>query len=362
VEYLSTDRQTLQIDAGLAVHGNASRRPEITPKHGLRLVFRGKYGRSTLEAPLFDGSPVTEFDDLVLRPLLDDSVFAVPHLSQYVRDQWIRDTQLAMGSLAPRGRFVHVYLNGLYWGLYNLTERITDDYADRHLGEDDYDVVSEGEARDGDLEAWLGLLALLESGVETDEAYADVARHLDIDDFIDYLLLQFYAAPQDWPGFNWTAVRPRRAGGQFRFLSWDGEWSMVDPFVDRTGTAKSATPGALHARLRRSAEFQRRFAERATRHLGPGGALYVDPAAPAWDPSHPQRNVPAARYAALAGLVEDAVVAEAARWGDWKNANEPPYSRDRHWRPERDRMLGAFFPQRSAILAEQLRARGLFPE
>ena len=303
---------------------------------------------------------MSSFDALVLRPILDDSVFTTPPLTQYLRDQWIRDTQLAMGSLAPRGRFVHVYLDGLYWGLYNLTERVTSAFAADHLGAGDYDVIAEGEARDGDLAPWQELLALV-AGADVDDAlYAEIGRRLDLDDFIDYLLVQLYAAPKDWPEFNWATARPRRADGQFRFFSWDGEWSMADPFVDRTGTAKADTPGALYARLRRNERFQQRFALRAARHLGPGGALYVDPAAPGWDPARPEANLPAARYAALADQVDDAIVAEAARWGDWLDPDAPPYSRDELWRPERDRMLGQFFAQRSAALMEQLRERGLF--
>ena len=44
--------------------------------------------------------------------------------------------------------------------------------------------------------------------------------------------------------------------------------------------------------------------------------MYVDPDNPAWDPEHPERNVPAARYAELAALIELPLVAELARWGD----------------------------------------------
>lgn len=362
VEILSATEQGLQVDAGLRINGNASRRPEITAKHGFRLYFRSEYGPARLNYPLFADTTVTSFDSLVLRPLLDDSVFTTPQLTQYVRDQWIRDTQLAMGSLAPRGRFVHVYLNGLYWGLYNLTERITGEYASDHLGIDAYDIVAEGAAREGDVAPWHDLLSLVDATDLDDALYAQLERRLDLDDFIDYLLVMFYAAPRDWPEFNWVTARPRSASGRFRFFSWDGEWSLADPYVDRTGTAKADTPGALYARLRRHEPFRQRFAARAARHLGRGGVLFVDPAAPAWDPDLPAANAPAARYARLAAEIDDAVVAEAARWGDWLDPDASPYSRDDLWRPERDRMLREFFPRRSAVLADQLRERGLFAD
>jgi hypothetical protein len=112
--------------------------------------------------------------------------------------------------------------------------------------------------------------------------------------------------------------------------------------------------------LRHHPEFARRFAEHVARHVGPGGALYVDPAHPDWDPAHPERNRPAAHYAELAATVEDGMVAEAARWGDWLRP-DTPFSRDDHWIPERDRLLREFFPQRTAVVLEQFRARGLLP-
>ncbi|MEZ4466549.1 MAG: hypothetical protein R3F43_19400 [bacterium] len=82
------------------------------------------------------------------------------------------------------------------------------------------------------------------------------------------------------------------------------------------------------------------MADRAHRHLFGGGALFVDPDAPAWDAEHPERNRPAARFMALADEVELALVAESARWGDQHAAT--PYTVDGHWRRERDRLLSTY--------------------
>ena len=49
-----------------------------------------------------------------------------------------------MGHLAPNGgTYVHLYLNGLYWGLYDITERIDEKYMVAYLGgaETDYDLI-----------------------------------------------------------------------------------------------------------------------------------------------------------------------------------------------------------------------------
>ena len=51
---------------------------------------------------------------------------------------------------APHGKYVHLYLNGMYWGLYNLHERPDDSFADEYYGgdKDDYDVIKHNPAPD----------------------------------------------------------------------------------------------------------------------------------------------------------------------------------------------------------------------
>ena len=47
------------------------------------------------------------------------------------------------GGRRPHGKYVHLYLNGLYWGLYNVHERPDDSFADEYYGgdKDDYYVI-----------------------------------------------------------------------------------------------------------------------------------------------------------------------------------------------------------------------------
>ena len=56
-----------------------------------------------------------------------------------IRDQFIRDSLLAMGQVdAGRGTYVHLFLNGLYWGVYNVHERPDSaHYAEYHGGDAD---------------------------------------------------------------------------------------------------------------------------------------------------------------------------------------------------------------------------------
>jgi hypothetical protein len=101
-------------------------------------------------------------------------------------------------------------------------------------------------------------------------------------------------------------------------------------------------------------------ADRIQKHFFNGGVFYVDSEQPQWDPAHPEKNLPAARYAALAEQVELALIAESARWGD-QHRTELPYTLH-EWRAERDYLLTQYFPQRSAVVLQQLVDAGLYPQ
>jgi hypothetical protein len=114
---------------GVRIHGQASRRPKNTPKHSLRLSFKKQYGPGKLDFALFDfADPVAKFDQLVLRNG-GNRIWSYYDRDQrreadYVNDEWSRRTWLQMGHLTARGTYVHLYINGLYWGLYLTTERL----------------------------------------------------------------------------------------------------------------------------------------------------------------------------------------------------------------------------------------------
>ena len=127
-----------KIDCGIRIQGGWNRRPEESPKHAFRLVFRKKYGAGKLHFPLFDGAEPRAFDELILRAGCNNTWL---HWSgeerrrgDYLRDQWMRDRYRAMGHPSARGDFVHLYLNGRYWGIYNLVERPAAEFAAAHFG------------------------------------------------------------------------------------------------------------------------------------------------------------------------------------------------------------------------------------
>ncbi|MEZ4474245.1 MAG: CotH kinase family protein [bacterium] len=362
--------EAFQVECGLRIQGGAFRSHGLTLKHSLRLLFKSDYGPGKLRHPLFGPDGPDRFDTITLRANSNDGWqwSGAGDRPLYIRDAFARATRRAMGGEASRGRFVHLYLNGIYWGVYEAVERPDAAYSATHFGgeRDDWDAINSGTAVDGDLVAWNALLAALNAGVADLPAYqavtgqADAPQLIDPVDYADYMLTNLYVGNTDWPQKNYYLSRDRARGVGFRFSMWDAEWSMgIRSELDTNRVGVNIGVAQPWPALRQNAEFRLLVADRAHRHLFGGGALYVDPASPAWDAARPEGNRPAARFMALADEVELALVAESARWGDQHAAT--PYTVDGHWRRERDRLLATYLPFRSGVFLDQLRAAGLYP-
>jgi hypothetical protein len=363
VELIYPDgRAGFQVNSGIRIQGGWNRRPEESPKHAFRLAFRKKYGAGKLKFRLFQGPGAEEFDGLILRAGCNNSWLhwagTERNQGDYLRDQWMRDTYAAAGHPSARGLFVHLYLNGLYWGLYNLTERPNEDFAAGHFGgkPKNYDARNGNKVLSGDDTAWNEMVALANSGITDAQSYRRMKELLDVPSFIDYMIVNFYGGNEDWDrASNWYAARRRIPPGPFHFFVWDGERTLERADANTIQFDDDQSPPRLFHKLRENADFRLQFADRVHHLLFNGGALTARSATE--------------RFRALAGQIDLAIVAESARWGDYRRDVHPYkvgpyalYTRDQHWRPEIRRLLEEFFPRRTAILLQQFRALKLCPE
>ena len=361
VEMLLPDGTTaFDTTCGIRIHGNASRESRKSPKHGFKLNFKGSFGASTLAYRLFPDSPAEEFDDLILRPDFNSSWAHWDGGTQRpkgtrLRDAFCKHTFRDMGRAAGHHRYVHLFINGLYWGTYDPTEQENSDFARNTFGgeKSDYDVVEQGALKSGTMAAYSAMLAIAAPIDNT--KYEQLKQSLDVPWLIDYMLLHFYLGHQDWGddiNKNWYAVRAR-AGGKFRYLPWDMENLMWVQTVDRTTV--SGPPSGLHTKLFGNAQYKLDFADRAHRSLArPDGAL------------QPAASI--ARWNQWRGVMQNAIACESARWGDYRrdvhqheSGPYPLYKWNVDWMTEINRLTNTWFPQRTGILITQLRTRGLYP-
>lgn len=351
---------------GLRIHGGRGRVAEMLKK-SFRLYFRGDYGATKFDYPLFEGMPDGGVDHLVLRggngktwasPWRDltGGGNSLPRVT-YLRDQFLRDTNRAMDQPSFAGTFAHLYINGIYWGLYNPIERPGGPYAANHFGghaDTDWDFLKWAnglptQVTHGDTEAWDEVLALSRSNPAAN--FAEIAGRVDIDNLADFLISNFYVGNIDWAGTrnNSYAFRSRTgvSDGKFRFMCWDGEESFLNTGANSTDQNRETTAMELHLDLRTVPAYRRRFADRVHRHLvDEDGVL--------------QTEIATARHDSLADLVDEGIAAESARWGDLLRPNDP-YTYDGDWTTEINNLTNNYLTNRPATTLSQLRADNLYP-
>ena len=363
----------LSVNCALKMHGGQGRVPEKNPKHSFRLTFKDEYGPNKLEYPIYGEERGSEFNSLIVRTFYN---FSWTHSdggqrskAQYTRDLWARRMQARMGWPTSDGVYVHLFLNGLYWGLYNLSERIEDNYCKYHFGgkKADYDVIKREdylEASEGNLDRWNEMMRLSERA--SDQKYyrmlvgeqpvsegREPEVFVDVDNLIDYMLINQYIGNGDWDHHNWIALRNHENYLQgFRFICWDSENSFNSVSANVLDTNNKDCPTYLFRNLMKNRVFQHRYIDRAWKHLSADGLLSETRAQELWD--------------SLYTVIQTAIYDESARWGDYRRDVHPYsskgelYTVDQHYLTERSRLLKDFFPKRTSNLIKQLKDKGWY--
>lgn len=254
------------IQAGLRIRGGSSRRVDH-PKHSFRFYFRSDYGAGDLKAKIFGDEGTDTFDKLDLRTSQNWSLSNEnSRHDTFIHETFLRDTQRDMGEPYTRSRYYHLYINGIYWGLYETQERIDEDFSETYLGgdADDFDIIKRSmdyngagqlqgagwEVAAGTSSAYTKMGNLAVAGLETMEKYleiqglnADGTRNAEYPIYVNpanlmkYVLINHYTCNIDSPFGtgdmnNLYAVRNRvdgETGAQvngFTFFCHDGEHSM----------------------------------------------------------------------------------------------------------------------------------------
>ncbi|MBN1674984.1 MAG: fibronectin type III domain-containing protein [Kiritimatiellae bacterium] len=331
-------RTGFQIDAGLKSHTHRCW------KRSLRLLFKTNYGGpATLnydffqDAPQNSGSALNTFGKLFLRAGMNEDWGGMTKADQaattYIKDQFMRDSQIAMAGYGARGTFMHLYINGLYWGVYNPVERPDARWAAGYFGGAKGDWYARNHA--GDVSGSSSrYMTYRDTQVVKDQSnasvYSSTCTYLDVQNYADYVILGWYGAVNDWVDDtgsyqnNFYLGNRNSPAGPVRYYTWDAELSfkadpMVHPgFLQLTGQKDLARPFYY---LWKNPDFRMLVADRLYKHSANGGAL--------------SGNKALSRWTALRNYIEQAIVGESARWGDCRkdhiDSALPLYTRHAHW-------------------------------
>ncbi|MDF7798496.1 lamin tail domain-containing protein [Pontiellaceae bacterium B1224] len=375
-----------QINGGMRMRG-ASSTTSGNPKHSFRFFFRSEYGTSRLEYPLFGEDGADSFKRMDLRTGQNFSwANQTPAYATWLYDIFTRDTHRDMGQPYTAGEYYHLYINGMYWGLYQTEERCESNFAESYYGDDadDFDAVKADAdtgdmyAVDGTRDAYDDLWAAVYSGVSGNAAYfaiqgmnadgtdnSSYTKLLDVDNVIDYMLLVYFTGnrdspvgpPQNTPTMprNLTAIYNRTNPDGFKFVAHDNEHSLeVSQGVshNRFNTTLSSSfdavdrfnPWSLNLKLMANEEYALRFADHVHEHFFNGGNLTA--------------SVTANRLEVRKNEIYAAVVAESARWGDSAGSLR---TRDVDWLNTVNWLTDTYMLSRTATVLSQIVAKGWYP-
>ncbi|HEX2394770.1 MAG TPA: CotH kinase family protein, partial [Bacteroidales bacterium] len=199
IELYDTDgiRQIDQ-DAGMKIFGGWSR---TAPQKSLALFARKDYGKGSFKYRFFKTRSNEKFESLVLRNSGNDNMGLQFH--DCFMTGLARDMDVDVQAYQPAA----IYLNGEYWGLLNIREKISDHYvAGNHLVDADSVNLLEydGQILNGTNTRYLALRDFMnqKSTLQNDADFNKVSEQIDIDNFIQYQLLNIYLNNRDWPGNN----------------------------------------------------------------------------------------------------------------------------------------------------------------
>ncbi|MFH1277783.1 MAG: CotH kinase family protein [Candidatus Eisenbacteria bacterium] len=217
VEYLADRRsKPVGFPVLLRIHGGASR-GEAKKSFRIYHVPTEGEGAPGLEAMLPGaGRPITT---LILRAGGDNP-------RTRLRDELFRTLFSRAGGMGSAYAPCAVYLNGRYWGIYNIRERIDEEYLERHAGPGPFDLVADvWYPVTGDPDAYESMVAFFEEAdLSVPSAFEGAGGLIDIENFTDYWLFNVYAANTDWPEWNMYAYRRREgADRRWRWIAWDAD-------------------------------------------------------------------------------------------------------------------------------------------
>ncbi len=331
-------------------------------KRNFRLSFKSIYGDSKFDYPLFGKEAAESFDQIALKPGFHGCMnLGINHRrggTNDLADQVIRDLQGSMSEdgVSISSTFMHVYINGIYWGVYNPSERGNNSFAESYYGgdKDDYDSVKGDQVpgntyptpnmspTDGNLVAWNTLINMASTlDLSIPSNYEQIQEFIEPAQFADYVILTNFGPHADdhRSGKNSFATRDRTGTDGFRFWMWDTEPSLGHYWTWNVANFGSTPYNPLFMPMLDNSDFKTLVGDRVQCHCFEDGALTVSKTQEAYDE--------------VFNTHQERFVAEAARW-----ATSVEYDA---FLKKRDTIVNDYLSGRTDFLVNLYRTNGVYP-
>ncbi len=278
-------------DAGMQIAGAYSR---MNDQKSLAIHARSAYGKKYFEAKLFDELDLTRFKAFTLRDSGND--FGGTHFRDAMITHLVANNNIDIQAYQP----TVVFLNGEFWGILNIREKLNEHYIENHYPHVDHDKVDIMAASDvtksitaseGDTYDYDALIDYVKSNdLSNDDCYQYVASQIDIDEYIEYMVSEIYGSNNDWPHNNVKIWKSKKAGGRWRWFLYDTD-QCYSIWGDQSGDDKLGTclkerdthgntwANVLFRNLAKNVNFQyalaNRFADRMNNEFLPKNVNYL---------------------------------------------------------------------------------------
>ena len=266
---------------GIRIHGGFTRR--FTQK-SLRIYARNEYGENTINYPVFPDQPYESYKRLILRNSGNDHAFSM--LRDAIAHRLVSHLNMETQAYRP----AIVYINGEYWGLHNIRERMDRHYLERKFGIDPerLELLSgHWTVEEGDNQDYAALLSFIQNqNLAHNPHYQYVQTKMDIDNYLDYFSAQIFFVNTDWPHNNIDFWRTRRSynpeapighDGRWRWLFYDldfglglvqgPDYNMLDWVTREKGYEDQEWPNQILLNLLENESFKNDFINRMADHL-----------------------------------------------------------------------------------------------
>jgi hypothetical protein len=206
-------------DIGIKIFGAYSR---AVAQKSLALFARREYGKGSFDYKFFKDKPINKFESIVLRNGGNDWDQAI--LRDGLTSTLIRDMDLDRMAFQPS----IVYINGEYWGILNIREKVNTNFiAENHyVNPDNVNLLeNNGNIIEGSNTSYLQMTNFLNSNtLETEQNYLQVSNKIDIKNYIQYQLTEIYVNNKDWPGNNIKYWNTNDPGSLWRWIVFDTDF------------------------------------------------------------------------------------------------------------------------------------------
>ncbi|MFK7926429.1 MAG: CotH kinase family protein [Bacteroidia bacterium] len=275
LEYLDAEQEfAFEQKVGIKIFGGWSRAFE---QKSLSVFARKEYGENRFHYPFFSEKAFPEYKSFILRNSGNDWSGAGGTMIRDAFQQTFSVGRMEIDHQAYQP--TALFLNGEYWGIHNQREKLNENYLyNNHLiNEDEVDLLkNDREAFNGNSRNYNEMLDFVKGHPMNFEYNYELAKQMiDMQEFMDYQILQIYINNQDWPGNNIKFWRAHAPGSRWRWLLYDtdfgfGIWgsqpteNTLSFALEQFGPGWPNPPWAtqLFRSLSESPDFRREFAQR----------------------------------------------------------------------------------------------------